>query len=164
MGLSVFCQLIEQLTFSTRDSFSLGNEKTASRTHSLTSVACGEVEYLVCEMRREPREHGEEGARRGFQLSTWVVWDDSGQQISSFPVFPESGSPVGPDHPYPNVTSSRSGWHRTCMSIKFPSRYGACVGTTLGEHYFHRRTQGEVCEGRNPCWLWVGFATRGRDS
>lgn len=59
MGLSVFCQLIEQLTFSTRDSFSLGNEKMASRTHSLTSVACGEVEYLVCEMRREPREHGE---------------------------------------------------------------------------------------------------------
>lgn len=59
VGLSVCCQLIEQLTFSTRDSFRLGNEKTASRTHSLTSVACGEVEYLVCEMRREPREHGE---------------------------------------------------------------------------------------------------------
>lgn len=95
MGLSVFCQLIEQLTFSTRDSFSLGNEKTASRTHSLTSVACGEVEYLVCEMRREPREHGEEGARRGFQLSTWVVWDDSGSRFQASQCFLSQGPQWG---------------------------------------------------------------------
>lgn len=44
VGLSVCCQVIEQSTLSTRDSFRLGNEKMASRNHSLTSVACGEVE------------------------------------------------------------------------------------------------------------------------